>query len=871
MIEYERPEPARKIPLKWGSNRGRFYCTKPHLFVDGKPHKLEYESTLEYDFYLLLDHDPNSYDIQYQPFELYWKDDEDNEHPFYPDTWAIFTDATQVLFQVKRRKKLEKLKKEQDIAWKRQCEELERYCREKGWIFRILTEEEIRTTRLRNVELLRCHARNPPSVPLIVEAKKKIASILKKASNLSKEELSVKLSKTMKIPMVQSIAIVECIMFRDFFYFDWDTLVSDSTPLSIRSAREPSLEPVHSLKPMPKAPDPAPSIPVDEISDRDLDVRGWEELPEDERKIAEKSFDDIEPLIEKRLQDKLTLKDVEARAEEVDVCKSTLYELLRRYMEDGKRGLLPRNRFKGNRSPRVSPKVEELMAKVAREHYYKRYSRVSKRRCYEYLKEYCDEFKLPHPSYSTFNERLNRVPNTEIMGTQNDGMRNGIARSLTGAGTPQARRPLDLVYADHTELNISLVDQVYGKPIGRPYLTLAMDSFSRKVYGFCLGLEDVSSLSVGITIVRGILPKDELLEKYDVENQTPWEIHGLPQKLKWDNDKVFDSKGIEGFCGLHSINHEFSPVKRPDSNGTVETFFGTIKNVIQDDALPGYAIPLEKKPSNYNPDKKAALTLQDLEKWLISFFMEYHNKPHESLLGKTPREKYLEGMGGQEPYIPKNPGRLWFDVLPSKTPTLQRYGVRCNGLNYTSTELMRARKHGKDKERVKVRIDRQDIRFVYWFDEDKGKYVAVPMKGAAEAGLIARIKEDAGEIPPLSVAEFGKIKAQLKEEGVKISPFNIKRARGERLANVREGAKKSKRLRRENAKIEYSRDNTIRSKLEVDEIGFVEEEWEEGVTPAKAVRWGEKESQEEEGSDWDEEIVPAKAFKWNKKGVMEGG
>lgn len=63
---------------------------------------------------------------------------------------------------------------------------------------------------------------------------------------------------------------------------------------------------------------------------------------------------------------------------------------------------------------------------------------------------------------------------------------------------PKVDYPLDVVQIDHTLVDIIIVDQVERLPIGRPYLTIAIDVYSRCIAGFILSLEAPSSVSVGL-------------------------------------------------------------------------------------------------------------------------------------------------------------------------------------------------------------------------------------------------------------------------------------------------------------------------------------------------------------------------------------
>ena len=88
-VNYTRPSQVREIPLSSRSNRGFIPSLNPHR----KGLILDYESVLEHDFLLLLDHDPNCYDLQPQPFEITYRTKTGRDAKVFPDCWAIFTKA----------------------------------------------------------------------------------------------------------------------------------------------------------------------------------------------------------------------------------------------------------------------------------------------------------------------------------------------------------------------------------------------------------------------------------------------------------------------------------------------------------------------------------------------------------------------------------------------------------------------------------------------------------------------------------------------------------------------------------------------------------------------------------------------------------
>ncbi|TWC78351.1 putative transposase [Rhizobium sp. SJZ105] len=70
-----------------------------------------------------------------------------------------------------------------------------------------------------------------------------------------------------------------------------------------------------------------------------------------------------------------------------------------------------------------------------------------------------------------------------------------VKRTTAVPGGLTASRPLQIVQVDHTKADIFVVDEETRLPIGRPWLSLAMDVCSRMVTGFYLTMDAPSRLS----------------------------------------------------------------------------------------------------------------------------------------------------------------------------------------------------------------------------------------------------------------------------------------------------------------------------------------------------------------------------------------
>jgi len=94
---------------------------------------------------------------------------------------------------------------------------------------------------------------------------------------------------------------------------------------------------------------------------------------------------------------------------------------------------------------------------------------------------------------------------------------------------------------DHTQVDVLVVDQT-GAILGRPWLTVVVDTYSRCIMGLHMGMEAASAWVVGLALRHAILPK-AYRDGYELQQE--WGTYGLPQYLYTDQGKDFRSQHIE--------------------------------------------------------------------------------------------------------------------------------------------------------------------------------------------------------------------------------------------------------------------------------------------------------------------------------------
>ncbi|HTF65454.1 MAG TPA: TnsA endonuclease N-terminal domain-containing protein [Edaphobacter sp.] len=141
---------------------GKSYCTVTGLKVSRRVGRMvEFESLLERDLITILEFSPVVKTFEEQPITIRWLDSGGKEHLYTPDFLIQFrgqrflrkgSTAKPWLVEVKPQKRLVEQWDELRDRFRAAVAEASR----RGWLFRILTDREIRTPYLRNVAFLQC-------------------------------------------------------------------------------------------------------------------------------------------------------------------------------------------------------------------------------------------------------------------------------------------------------------------------------------------------------------------------------------------------------------------------------------------------------------------------------------------------------------------------------------------------------------------------------------------------------------------------------------------------------------------------------------------------------------------------------------------
>src|SRR6266446_536596 len=372
----------------------------------------------------------------------------------------------------------------------------------------------------------------------------------------------------------------------------------------------------------------------------------------------------------------------ETAAEHLGVSTRFVYKLIRRYRTSGSllSALAPQPPTGGRGNTRLSQPVERVITQAIESVYLTRQKRRIEAVVLEVRKQ-CRMLGLQIPTANTVRARV-RAVRPEIVLQQREGT--AAAQTLRAApgSTPEASAPFEVFQIDYTLVDLIVVDVYQRLPIGRPYLTVAIDVFSRCIAGICLTLDPLSATSVGLCLTHAAMPKPAWLERLGVE--VSWPIHGKPKRLYVDNAREFHSEALRKGCEQHGIALTYRPVARPHFGGIVERVLGTLMDLVHQ--LPGTTFSNIHARGTYDSEQHAALTLAELETWLaLAIAGKYHQEIHATLR-QSPLQRFTMGLTTPPPPI-RDPKTFLVDFLPLVRRRIQRRGFVIDHIAYFSDAL----------------------------------------------------------------------------------------------------------------------------------------------------------------------------------------
>ncbi len=483
----------------------------------------------------------------------------------------------------------------------------------------------------------------------------------------------------------------------------------------------------------------------------------------DVNEISEKDWDEAKrrlEIIKPFLNTQKTKTILEEHAKKFNLHVSTLYRWIDEYQKsDLLVSLVPKHSLKGAKGSIRIKEETELITKKTIEDLYLSKQKYSAKKTYRAIVQRCKNARIDPPSENTVRSRIKDISAKEKMKHRESARLADRQYRNTDGMFPAGKYPLDFVQIDHTPMDIIVVDEVYGKPIGRPYLTIGIDVYSRMITGFFISLDEPSYFSVAQCLTQSILPKEKYLRSLEIPGS--WNLWGIPKTIGLDNASEFRGKDLQRACEYHGIEINWRPVARPQFGGHIERLIGTTMGEVH--TLPGTTFSNIKQRGEYKSDKEATMTLSALEKWFTDYIVNVYHKDLHSGIKCSPEKKYEFGIFGNDTIIGRGiPERiidednLKISFLPTVERSIQQTGVKIDNIQYYADSLRRwIKAKNKDNNTTRKFIfkrDLRDISTIWFYDPDIKEYFPISYRNIS--------------YPPISIWDLRAIKKYLDDQNV---------------------------------------------------------------------------------------------------------
>lgn len=383
------------------------------------------------------------------------------------------------------------------------------------------------------------------------------------------------------------------------------------------------------------------------------------------------------------------------------------YRQAERHCGSGYLGLIDQAHRQGNRTPRLDVAVQRRLDEhIATE--YENLRQPGKHVAYGHFLTECQQAGLPAPSHTTYYRRINqrqRHPQLQKRaGNRAAYPHEPFYWELSQTTPRHGDWPFHIGHLDHTQLDIELVHSKTGRNLGRPWATLLLDAFSRRLLAIELSFDEPSYRSC-MMVLRSTVTRFER----------------LPSALVVDGGREFGSIYFESLLAFYGRSLKTRPGGKPRFGSVIERLFGTTNQDFIHNLQGNTQImrKVRQVTQAVNPKGQATWTLEMLFLALCEWGYEIYDTLEHAALGQSPREAFEQGLA-QSGYRPQqciaNDEAFRLATLPT-TPRGQakvepNRGVTIHGLYYWSEAF---RNRSVEGQTVPVRYDPFDAGVAYAF------------------------------------------------------------------------------------------------------------------------------------------------------------
>ena len=317
------------------------------------------------------------------------------------------------------------------------------------------------------------------------------------------------------------------------------------------------------------------------------------------------------------------------------------------------------------------------------------------------------------PTSQQVSEATVRRLANEITPYDRDRLRYGntyaAAKWRHSIGEIYATRPLERVEMDHTLLDLYVIDDKRGIPLGRPTVTILIDSFSGYILSIYASFESETLGRMMRAIKIAIQPKDRLIAGMGLNND--WHSGGLWEVLVVDNGLAFHSMHLHRFALELCCDLEYCPTRKPWFKPTVERAMLEMTRILP---YPGRPQKRDTADVPHDPKISACVMFSDLCNCLYKWVVDVYPYQISERKLTRPIDLYLEGLDSMPPPSFLDDYRS-LDIVAgvSKDLTVRNGGIEMQHINYRSPELRDLARQIAPSFKSTVKFDPNELGFVF--------------------------------------------------------------------------------------------------------------------------------------------------------------
>ena len=390
------------------------------------------------------------------------------------------------------------------------------------------------------------------------------------------------------------------------------------------------------------------------------------------------------------------------------------------------RSLFPSYHNSGGKGrTRIDPDVVDLIKKSIDE-FYKTGQRVSARELWYDIVYRISQYNkssgtsLPILSYETLTRHVSKIPQYDLI-AKRIGYRTAENRFKEVGNGIVVSYVLERVELDHTPIDVLLVDE-NGNVLGRPYLVLGIDKFSRHVLGFSIGIGNSVGWSEVMQCIKRIMTDKSYVKEMYPFIKNEWNAFGVPKTIVIDNGLEFKNNSMKDAAYQLGFVLEFCPPKTPEWKGSIERFFGTANSGLFHN-IPGTTRSNTRElGDDEDPSKSACLTFSTflalVHKWIIDVYSQDFNRG----AGGKPAALWEFSIENHPVSWPNNISETAILLGRTASRKVSRIGIELNCETYNNAQLNKllhqfSTENNGINEDFLVKYDPMDIGEVYVYDK----------------------------------------------------------------------------------------------------------------------------------------------------------